>query len=73
MESDQTINFVLGGLFLLVGGFLAFAKVDTAKLAEKSRTHPGLALFRFPMFRWSAVAILVAFGVVLIGLGKVGR
>jgi uncharacterized membrane protein len=74
MESNQTINFVLGGLFLLVGGLLAFAKVDTANLAARSHTNPGLALFRFPLSRWGAVVVLVALGagLILIGLGKVG-
>lgn len=74
MESDQTINLLLGGLFLLIGGLLAFVKVDAAELVERSHTSPGLALFRFPVFRWGAVAVLLGFGVVLvlIGLGKVG-
>ena len=74
MESDQTINLVLGGVFLLVGALLAFAKVDRANLAHRSHTNPGLALFRFPVFRWGAVTVLVVFGVVLvlIGMGKGG-
>ena len=74
METDQTIDLVLGGLFLLVGVLLAFANVNRASLAERSHTNPGLALFRFPVFRWGTVAVLVVFGVVLvlIGMGKVG-
>ena len=73
MEIEQTIMVIMGCLFLLVAGLLAFVKVDRKQLVEYVHSFPGLALFRFPAFRWGTVVVFLIIGLVcvLIGLGKI--
>jgi ABC-type Co2+ transport system permease subunit len=72
METEQTITFVMGCLFMLVGVLLSLVKVDRERLLKSTHSNPGLALFRFPAYRWGMVAVLFVGGTVLIliGLGK---
>lgn len=42
-------------LFALLGVGLLLAKVDRDLLQAKAHTNPGLALFRFPTFRYAVV------------------
>ena len=69
METEQTITLVIGCLFLLVGALLSFVKVDRERLVKKVHSNPGIALFRFPAYRWGVVAVLVFIGVVLVLVG----
>ena len=56
------ISMVVGALFVLVAAGLALAKTDPNELCKKSRSHPGMALYRFATYRWAMVIILFALG-----------
>jgi len=56
----EKFNVIFGGLAILIGIALVFAKTDKEKLSNSS--HPGLALFRFESYRWGVAVILVLFG-----------
>lgn len=73
METEKTITLVMGCLSLLIGVLLSFVKIDRERLIKGVHSNPGLALFRFPAYRWGMVAVLLVFGVVLVlvGLGKI--
>jgi hypothetical protein len=60
------------GLFVSVG--LAVVRINRAELKEKSHSHPGLALFRFPAYRWGAAVICFVLGLfsLFLGLGWLG-
>jgi len=58
MLMRQPIASILAGLFVLVGIALLFVRVDSERLREKIHTNPGLALYRFRVFRYGVAAAL---------------
>ena len=63
------ISIVVGALFVLVAVGLALAKTDPDELSKKSRSHPGMALYRFATYRWAMVIILFASGLIILVSG----
>ncbi len=69
MEADMTTWLVLGGMFVLAALGLSLVKVDKDSLESLSHKNPGMALFRFPLYRWSIVLILASAGLVSLLIG----
>ena len=55
METDRVLGWAMLFLFALVGVGLLLATIDRDSLKEKVHINPGLALFRFPTFRYAVV------------------
>ena len=64
MNSEFAI--VIGVLVSLSGLGLAFAKTDTKALRKKSHSNPGLALYRFPVWRYGIAVLAVVSGAIII-------
>ncbi len=60
------LHLVLGFLILALGVALLFVRIDRAKLESRMRSNPGLALFRFPVWRFGVALLVIAAGIVLI-------
>lgn len=71
MDPEQLIWLFMGAFGLLAGVGLALVKIDRTELKEKSQSNPGLALFRFPAYRWGAAVVCFVFGLfsLFVGLG----
>ena len=69
MESEQIIFKLLGVFALLCGVGLSFVTIDKTELNYKIHTMPGMALFRFPAYRWGAVLMCTLIGVFFLFLG----
>jgi hypothetical protein len=69
MESEQVIFILLGIFALLFSIVLSFIKIDKNELTDKIHTMPGIALFRFPAYRWGTVIMGVILGILCISLG----
>jgi len=52
MESDRLVGWILVGMFALVGVLVLLVRVDPEALRAKVHTWPGLALYRFRLFRY---------------------
>jgi|GraSoiStandDraft_32_1057276.scaffolds.fasta_scaffold470344_2 hypothetical protein len=63
----------MGAFSLFVSFGLALVKINRSELEMKSRSNPGLALFRFSAYRWGAVLVCFVFGLfsLFVGLGWV--
>ena len=68
METERIIWLFLGGLFVLCAVGLALVKTDREQLKTSTHTNPGMALFRFGAYRWGAVTVLGAIGLVLLSI-----
>lgn len=69
MDTGALFNIIFGVLALFFGMALSFAKIDKDRLYEYRHTIPGLALFRFPVWRWGIVVILFITGFVSLAFG----
>ena len=58
------VPLVFGVVGFLAGIGLLLVRVDPEQLARASRRMPGVALFRFPVFRYGAAYLCLAFGAV---------
>ncbi len=69
MEPEQIIFIAFGIAALLCGVGLSLVKINKEELSGKIHTMPGMSLFRFPAYRWGAVAIFGVLGIFSISLG----
>ena len=69
MSDEAFLWTMLGGLALIYGIGLAFVHVDNEELRKKAHTNPGLAIYRFPAYRWSVVLLCIVAGIGLLGVG----
>ena len=60
METRQLLNWLISLLFVLVGVALIFVRVDRDELRAKAHSSPGLALYRFRVFRYGVAIVLFA-------------
>ena len=69
-DVEQAKLLLIAGLVaVLIGIGLALAKIDPDELRRKSRTNPGMALYRFAAYQWSVVAILIGSGILMSAYG----
>ena len=54
MQPQSVVLLVFVTLALVAGVGLLFVRVDPDQLQRSSHTVPGLALFRFPIYRYAA-------------------
>jgi hypothetical protein len=64
MNSETEI--VLGVLAVLVGLGLGFAQVNASEFRKKTRTNPGLSLYRFKWWRFGMAVVSVVAGLLII-------
>lgn len=69
MHTEHIISLIIGFLMILFGIALALVEVDRDKLSTKSRSNPGLALFRFPAYRYFAAVVLICVGILVVVTG----
>ena len=68
MESETLIWTLLGGMFLFVALALSLVTIDKNQLQDSTHSNPGMALFRFGIYRWGAVAVMGVIGLVLLSV-----
>jgi len=71
MNESQMLCLIFGPVSVLLGIAIIFVKVDRSKLANKVHSAPGLALFRFPAWRWGVALVCISTGFLLLlsGIG----
>ena len=69
MESEQIIWLFLGGMFILVAIGLSAVKTNKEQLQSVAHSNPGMALFRFGLYRWGVVMVFGSVGLVLMLIG----
>ena len=69
MELEQMIFILFGVAALLCSVALSFVTIDKEELRGKTHTMPGMALFRFPAYRWGAVIMCAVIGIFSFSLG----
>jgi hypothetical protein len=62
MDIEHLVRWLLVSLGLLTGVGLLLVRIDPDRLREKAHTNPGLALYRFRLFRYgvAAAAFIIA-------------
>jgi hypothetical protein len=58
MEIRELLHWLGPVLFILAGVGLVFVRIDEDQLREKTHSNPGLALYRFRVFRYGAAVVL---------------
>lgn len=59
MQERDYIPLIFSVLALLAGVGVLLARIDPDQLRGWSRTMPGLALFRFRVYRYTAAAVCI--------------
>ncbi len=74
MNESQVLCVFFGSIAVLLGVALIFVRVDRSELSTKVHTNPGLALFRFPAWRWGMALVFIVGGLLLViaGIGWLG-
>ena len=65
MSVNHLISWFLVVAFITVGVALIFVRVDRENLAQRVRTNPGFALYRFRLFRYGAAFVLIALAAIM--------
>ena len=68
MKIEQVIWIFVGAFGILCGIGLILVKIDKAALEKSTHSNPGLALFRFPLYRWTAAIICILVGLFSLSL-----
>ena len=69
MKDTTSVWLFFGISEVLCALGLAFVKIDKAALNEMRHSNPGLALFRFAVWRWLLISITFLSGVFFIAAG----
>ncbi len=69
MATEQLTFILFSLVWFLIGIGLIFVKIDADNLKSKSHAMPGLALFRFSLFRWGAVLVCIIGSTIFLLLG----
>jgi hypothetical protein len=69
VEAEQVIFILLGIMAFLCGVGLSLVKIDKEELKSYIHTMPGLALFRFPAYRWFGVIFCIVISLLFLSLG----
>ena len=67
---DMLVSYIIGGVAILCGVTLFFVKIDKEDLRSKSHTNPGMALFRFPLWRYGQAVVCILFGILWIAVAE---
>ena len=65
MSESHFISWFLVAAFGMVGIALLFVSVDREQLTQRAHTNPGLALYRFRLFRYGVSIALIALAAIV--------
>ena len=66
LKLNIEVEIIMGVLAVLVGLGLAFAQVNASELRKKTHTNPGMALFRFRLWRFGMAIVSFVAGLLII-------